>query len=59
VAQYLARARVARPEFPGPGIFVGGPDEASLYRDEMRATWNNTRGAMHWLKQTAGNMDRR
>ena len=59
VAQYLGRARVARPEFHGAGISVGGPDEAWLYRDEMRATWNNTRGAINWLKQTAGNMDRR
>jgi tetratricopeptide (TPR) repeat protein len=59
VAQYLGRARVARPEFHRAGISVGGPDEAWLYRDEMRATWNNTKGAMNWLKQTAGNMDRR
>lgn len=53
VAEYLLRARVARPEFHGPGITVGGPDEAWLYRDEMRATWNNIKGAMSWLKKIA------
>ena len=59
VADSLLRARVARPEFHGAGISVGGPDEAWLYRDEMRATWKNTKGAMKWLKQTAGNITRR
>jgi tetratricopeptide (TPR) repeat protein len=58
VAQYLGRARVVRPEFHDAGISVGGPDEAWLYRDEMRDTWNDTKGAMPWLKQTARNRER-
>ena len=58
VAEYLGRSRVSRPEFHGPGITVGGPDEAWLYRDEMRNTWKNTKGVMNWLKQTASNCRR-
>jgi tetratricopeptide (TPR) repeat protein len=59
VAEYLGRARVPRPEFHGPGITIGGPDEAWLYRDEMRATWKTTQGALNWLKQTFKNGSRR
>ena len=54
VAEHLLRARVPRPELHGPGITVGGPDEAWLYRDEMRAVWINVKGAMSWLKKIAG-----
>ena len=56
VAEYLGRSRVPRPEFHDHGISVGGPDEAWLYRDEMRATWKNTKGALNWLKQTLKNV---
>jgi hypothetical protein len=59
VAEYLGRSRVPRPELHGPGITLGGSDEAWLYRDEMRATWKITRGALNWLKQTFKNRSRR
>lgn len=41
------------------GIAVGGPDEAWLYRDEMRDTWKDTKGAMNWLKKNVGNRSHR
>ena len=59
VAEYLGRARVPQPEFDSMGIAVGGPDEAWLYRDEMRDTWKDTKGAMNWLKKNVGNRSHR
>lgn len=50
-AQYLLPARVRRPRVAqGTTIEVGGDDQAWLYRDEMRAVWQQTPGALEWLR---------
>ena len=49
-AQYLLPARVRRPRVAQGTIEVGGDDQAWLYRDEMRAVWQQTPGALEWLR---------
>lgn len=34
----------------GPGVIVGSAEEAWYYRQEMRRTWQDTPGALAWLK---------
>lgn len=45
------RARVKRPKFSEHGILIGGEDQAWLYREEMRDLWQDTPGALDWLKK--------
>ena len=49
-AQYLLPSRVRRPRAAQGTIEVGGDDQAWLYRDEMRAVWQQTPGALEWLR---------
>jgi tetratricopeptide (TPR) repeat protein len=49
-AQYLLPARIRRPRIVQGRIEVGGDDQAWLYRDEMRAVWQQTPGALEWLR---------
>jgi tetratricopeptide (TPR) repeat protein len=49
-AQYLLPARIRRPRASQGTIEVGGDDQAWLYRDEMRAVWQQTPGALEWLQ---------
>lgn len=49
-AQYLLPARIRRPRVSQGTIEVGGDDQAWLYRDEMRAVWQQTPGALEWLR---------
>jgi hypothetical protein len=49
-AQYLVPARIRRPRIVPGRIEVGGDDQAWLYRDEMRAVWQQTPGALEWLR---------
>jgi tetratricopeptide (TPR) repeat protein len=49
-AQYLLPARIRRPRILHDRIEVGGDDQAWLYRDEMRAVWQQTPGALEWLR---------
>jgi tetratricopeptide (TPR) repeat protein len=49
-AQYLVPARIRRPRIVHDRIEVGGDDQAWLYRDEMRAVWQQTPGALEWLR---------
>jgi tetratricopeptide (TPR) repeat protein len=49
-AQYLLPARIRRPRILRDRIEVGGDDQAWLYRDEMRAVWQQTPGALEWLR---------
>jgi hypothetical protein len=51
VARYLCLKRVRQPELDEYGITLGGEDQAWLYRDAMRATWEATEGALDWLKK--------
>jgi tetratricopeptide (TPR) repeat protein len=49
-AQYLLPARIRRPKIVQGRIEAGGDDQAWLYRDEMRAVWQQTPGALEWLR---------
>ncbi|ANG61797.1 hypothetical protein A8C75_04425 [Marinobacterium aestuarii] len=51
VARYLCLKRIRQPELDEYGITLGGEDQAWLYRDAMRATWETTEGALDWLKK--------
>jgi tetratricopeptide (TPR) repeat protein len=49
-AQYLLPSRIRRPRILHDRIEVGGDDQAWLYRDEMRTVWQQTPGALEWLR---------
>lgn len=49
-AQYLLPARIRRPKLQQGTIEVGGDDQAWFYRDEMRSVWQQTPGALEWLR---------
>ena len=51
VARYLVRARVKRPKLSEHGIRIGGEDQAWVYREAMRDVWQQTPGALEWLKK--------
>ncbi len=52
VARYLVRARIKQPALSEDGIHHGGDDQAWVYRDAMRGVWQDTPGALPWLKKT-------
>ena len=49
-AEYLLPTRVRRPRLRQGTIATGGDDQAWFYRDEMRAVWQQTPGALEWLR---------
>ena len=51
IARFMVRARVKRPKLSEHGIRIGGEDQAWLYREEMRDLWQDTPGALDWLKK--------
>ncbi|MBU0481054.1 MAG: SEC-C domain-containing protein [Proteobacteria bacterium] len=52
----LVRERVGRPKVSEMGISIGGRDQAWIYRQDMRNTWQETPGAIDWLKKTASRL---
>ena len=54
VADYLVKARVAQPEIEPGRYYQGGEDQAFLYREAMRPVWQDTPGALDWLKKQRG-----
>jgi len=48
--EYLLPPRVRRPKLRQGTIATGDDDQAWLYRDEMRAVWQQTPGALDWLR---------
>ena len=50
VLPYLVRTRVRRPKLRDGGFVIRGDDQAWLYREEMRAVWTQTEGALDWLR---------
>lgn len=52
VADYLLKARVKQGNLDEDGYIYGGKDQAWIYRDDMRETWQASTGAMKWLKST-------
>ena len=51
IESFLLPARKAKPKMSSYGIQYGGDDEAWLYREQMRAVWAATPGALDWLKR--------
>ena len=49
VPDYLLRKRVAIPEIDEFRTQIGGPDQAWLYRQDMRELWLATDGMRRWL----------
>jgi tetratricopeptide (TPR) repeat protein len=50
-AQYLLPSRIRRPKLTQGRVRVGGDDQAWFYRDEMRGVWQQTPGALEWLRE--------
>lgn len=53
IIRYLVNKRVRKPKLDNYGVRMGGDDQAWLYREEMRAVWQQTEGALDWLKAAA------
>jgi len=51
VVPMLRRKNVRQPKLSEYGIQIGGNDQAWLYREEARELWEETPGAMEWLKK--------
>lgn len=51
VPRYLIPEEVRQPKLSTMGISAGGADEAWYYREEARELWEQTPGALEWLKQ--------
>ncbi len=51
VVRYLTHKRVKQPQIDYNRITLGGEDQAWIYRDDMRAEWENTPNGLAWLKQ--------
>lgn len=53
VAGYLIARRKAKPRLGEFGITPGGPDQAWLYREEMRDLWAGVPGLLDWLERAS------
>lgn len=53
VLRYLVRTHIRRPKLRDLAVTIGGDDQAWLYREEMRAVWTRTDGAIEWLRRFA------
>ena len=53
VPAFLIPTRKAQPKLSKLGVTAGGPDEAWLYRADMREVWAGVPGLLDWLKRTA------
>jgi hypothetical protein len=49
--QYLLPPRIRRPKLSHGTVRIGGDDQAWFYRDEMRTVWQQTPGALEWLRE--------
>ena len=49
---YLIAKRIKKPKLDPGSTMFGGDDQAWYYREEMRDVWQQTPGAMDWLKKT-------
>lgn len=56
VTRFLLRKRVARPALSGHGVSLDGDDRGWLYREDMRATWAATPGALDWAAKVTGGL---
>ncbi len=53
VVRALLAVEMARPESDPYGVAVGGEEEAWLYREDMRETWQATPDALEFLRSIA------
>lgn len=51
VANYLVKAKVARPKMESHGFTINSREQAWMYRDEMRGEWQATPDCLEWLKK--------
>jgi tetratricopeptide (TPR) repeat protein len=51
IPRYLIAQRVKKPKLNPDGVMLGGDDQAWYYREEMRDIWQQTPGALDWLKK--------
>jgi len=59
VPRYLIRSSIRRPAIDFEYVHIGGPDQAWLYREEMRDTWRQTPDALEWLEANAARVLRK
>jgi hypothetical protein len=50
IPHFLTAKKIRKPKLEPFGTLIGGDDQAWCYREEMRAVWVTTRGALEWLK---------
>lgn len=53
VVRHLTADQVREPRIDAMGVRAGGDGEAWLYRQQMRAVWQATPGALPWLEDNA------
>ena len=51
IPRYLIAKRVKKPKLDPDRTMFGGDDQAWYYREEMRDVWQQTPGAIDWLKK--------
>ena len=51
IPRYLIAKRVKKPKLNPDGVMLGGDDQAWYYREEMRDVWQQTPGAIEWLRK--------
>jgi len=51
IPRYLIAKRVKKPKLTPDRTMLGGDDQAWYYREEMRDVWQQTPGAIGWLKK--------
>jgi len=51
IPRYLIAKRVKKPKLDPERTMFGGDDQAWYYREEMRDVWQQTPGAIDWLKK--------
>jgi tetratricopeptide (TPR) repeat protein len=54
LVRFRLPARVRKPPMHEQGVTLDGDDRAWLYREAMRVTWQNTPGALQWVKKALG-----
>jgi tetratricopeptide (TPR) repeat protein len=53
IPRYLTAKNIKQPRLDPDGIIFGGDDQAWIYREDMRQVWEETEGALAWLKKAA------
>lgn len=51
VANYLIKAKVAKPKMQSHGFSINSREQAWMYRDAMRGEWQATPDCLEWLKK--------